>query len=381
MSLSDSFLQSVHDSKYCSVSYIRAKLRTRLSWATGMFILGTTDMLVNLLNCLDLTRADLARGLMMGPPTLALWVSLCVFTGVGTIIYIPETINTFSVFFNDGRCLVPIHLELLVTLPLESIPLAGINYFICRCRRNYTTGLQTMCGTFRIMFVFIRLVWHAHLQGKLLKPDSKKKMYKGFFMGCCALFACMMAFPVMSWRESPPLTLADDDIKNVSIYFLKAPFADNQKVYNQTITDLIELEGYTRQKSSLVPSLLPIKQAGVYGFNATYPCNENTTFMPVECRHGSQLHFKFIYVPNSPGGPYGEIRFNFAEVIEDPVRAAALNTSCVMTGRQVKDNWRLYYFYTTPVVLKGRRYIRVTSPWLGTCTTTFPWYDSTIQVC
>jgi len=47
-----------------------------------------------------------------------------------------------------------------VTLLLEHIPLAATDYFVARCRREYTTNVETVCGIVRIIFIFLRLIWY-----------------------------------------------------------------------------------------------------------------------------------------------------------------------------------------------------------------------------
>jgi len=76
-----------------------AKLRTRRTWVVTMFILGTLDVVMNLVNFVYLSSDELNYGLVIGPPTQDLWTSLCVFTVIGTLLYIPESINTFSVLY------------------------------------------------------------------------------------------------------------------------------------------------------------------------------------------------------------------------------------------------------------------------------------------
>ena len=78
-----------------------AKLRTRRTWVAIMFILGTLDVVMNLVNFVQLSSDELNYGLVIGPPTKDLWTSLCVFTVFGTLLYIPETINTFSVLYRS----------------------------------------------------------------------------------------------------------------------------------------------------------------------------------------------------------------------------------------------------------------------------------------
>ena len=76
-----------------------ARLRTRRTWVAVMFALGTADTILNIVNFVQLTGDDLSYGLVIGPPTQELWNVLCVFTVFGTLLYIPETINTFSALY------------------------------------------------------------------------------------------------------------------------------------------------------------------------------------------------------------------------------------------------------------------------------------------
>ena len=82
-----------------ALSAIYAKLRTRRSWVAAMFILGTVDVILNLVNFVQMSSPDLNYGLVIGPPTRDLWICMCVFTVLGTLLYIPETINTFSALY------------------------------------------------------------------------------------------------------------------------------------------------------------------------------------------------------------------------------------------------------------------------------------------
>ena len=81
------------------LTQLQAKLRTRRTWVTAMFVLGSLDVVLNLVNFVQLSSDELNYGLVIGPPTKDLWTSLCVFTVFGTLLYIPESINTFSVLY------------------------------------------------------------------------------------------------------------------------------------------------------------------------------------------------------------------------------------------------------------------------------------------
>jgi len=78
-----------------------AKLRNQRTWVATMFCLGTLDVILNLVNFVQLSSDELNYGLVIGPPTQNLWTALCVFTVLGTLLYIPESINTFSVLYRS----------------------------------------------------------------------------------------------------------------------------------------------------------------------------------------------------------------------------------------------------------------------------------------
>ena len=300
---------------------------------------------------------------------------LVLFTTVGSVLYVLEAANTFSVFRRDhGRTYVPLIYELLVTLPLVHIPQAAINYFVARCRQQNTTTYQTLCGTFSIMFVFIRLVWYAHQEGKLLRADDKRKVKNAFVMLVCALYAMSMAFYIMNWRYSPGATLLDDQVKNISIFMLKAPFLENEYVSRYNVDHLLALQGWSRKQPELIPSVLKIKSAPTPpGVLMPYYCKHNATFVPFECHPPgvSHLAFRFMYVPHIMGSPYGEIIYNLAAIYS--------NGSCSETGSDLADGWRLWYFNVKRAPRGGN--VLLTSHWPQTCTVPKPWYNGTISVC
>jgi len=57
-----------------------------------------------------------------------------------------------------------------VTLLLEHIPLAATDYFVARCRREYTTNVETVCGIVRIIFIFLRLIWYDTIKQRGKQP-------------------------------------------------------------------------------------------------------------------------------------------------------------------------------------------------------------------
>jgi hypothetical protein len=358
-----------------------------------MCALGSLNVLAAWLNYVELSSEKLRYGLVIGPPTFLMWLMLLLFTVVHTVLYIPETLNTFSVFLHEhGRPMFPLIYEMTLTLTTSHIPLAAINYFIARCRRQYTTLYQTMCGSLTIIFFFLRLVWYAHLEGKLLKLDDKRKIKIGFVMTVSSLYAMAMAFYVMSWRSGPNTVLLDDHVKNISIYMLKTPFLENQYIHKYNVDHILNLQGWSLKEPEIVPSVNKITKAGSRGVFVTFRCNDNITFVPYEC-HGpnnpnnpqpprsshTTLLFFFIYAPHSPGGPYGEVRYALG-VLHGRGRR------CRDTHEELQDGWRLSYFHTLREQHRGsdgvtKPHVFLSNPWQQACTVPRPSYDPELDVC
>ena len=160
------------------ISGVIWRLKSNRSWVAAMLVLGTADMLLNLVNFSQMTTSErLKKGMIIGPPSWQLWFILCLFTVAGTLLFFPETVNTLSALFRpDGDTVVPIHLELLATLCFEHIPLAALDYFITRTRQKYSTHVEAFCNSARIAFVSLRIVWYAHIEGKKIRKNDKYEL-------------------------------------------------------------------------------------------------------------------------------------------------------------------------------------------------------------
>ncbi len=359
--------------------WLRKKVQTRLSWMIGMLILGTADVLANWLNWADLSSEELEHGLVVGPPPKVTWVLLLVFTVISTILYIPETLNTLSVLRYGGRTRFPIVHEQLLVLPLEHIPLCAINFFLSRCRGQYMTNFQTLCASIYIMYISMRLVWYAHIEGKVLHQDKEVQQKKGFFMLCCALYASAMAFPVMGWRNQMKALNIHEKVADVSIFISKAPFLEKRLVENYDFGKILEAQGWNKLTNPMLVKSVEVitKSSEKTGFTVPYVCNMNATFKPVECvRHGS-LVFTFIHRRYLEAGPYGEVVYNYAF---KPLVPTNTNDTCVPAQHDLINGWRMFYFQT---VINSHGNLKVNSPWKKeiVCSTPRPWYDSSIQVC
>lgn len=348
-----------------------------------MFAMGTTDVFVNWVNFLELNLLDHSRGLVLGPIPQFLWITLLVFTIVGSVFYVLESINTFSIFFStDGQTKVPIVWEQMLILTLEHIPLAGINFFISQCRSQYYTMWQTTSGSIYILYIFTRLLWHAHMEGRLLRDVKDYKMRKGTFMAVCALYSCAMAFPVICWRFGPPEGGLKAVVEDVNIYLLKAPFLET-RTRGYDLTPVLLSQGRDLHQPYIVKSIKELVIDYDHEiYTAKYTCNRgpNVTFIVPQCPDDGHIVFSFQYPRKSDIEPFGEIQFNYAFV---PLGATAADlTQCVPSTGDFEDNWHLYYLTTAFMHMHDAPLrVFISSAWQRTCLAPRPWYNPDIPVC
>ncbi len=359
-----------------------------------MFLLGTGDMLANLYNLHQLSNFDgMLRGLVIGPPTQLLWILLLAFTCVGTALYIPETVNTLSALVRNGETLVPITLELLVTMSIEHVPLSAVNYFVSRCRCEYATLMQNVSGAVRLVFVITRTVWYAHIEGHKLRKNDKHDIKQGVFLGGCALFAVSLAFSISSWSEQKfNLQVEDEQLRDTSLLFIKLPRSIDEipRLNDINLHRLLAAEGYSYRNHSLVDRLLTIKNASDAGYTTDYSCNHDNTFLPPQCNYtlptgqtpqADSLRVTFQFSSYAPFCPYGEIRYNYAILID--IHRHGGNRSCVPASTDFSSGWRLMYAQTLRKKENNSEeyYNVVRSPWECACVVPRPSWDPTISVC
>ena len=366
------------------LSGIISKFHNRRSWVVVMFLLGTADMLMNLTNFVVLSDEGLSYGLVIGPPSRDLWISMCVFTIVGTLLYFPETVNTFSALYTtDGDTVLPIHLELGVTLLFEHIPLAIIDYFVARCRRQFTTKVASWCHSVRLAFIFLRLVWYAHIEGGKLRKNDKYQLKQVFVLLCCLLFCVTIAFNIMNWYWEPDTKVKAYHLQNVSVYLLRYPSPPEQLTFLIPLTDVLRRQsGENLDNAQLTDSLSTFFiSKGNLNFNTSiisrYMCNVSEE-SPLECEGTKWLHFRFIYAL-SEWSPYGEIRYNFARVCRE-----SSSETCVDSEVMLKNGWRLFFYEAHKVIdaiTNMTVQVNVSAPFRKAYTHPMPRYSSEVPVC
>lgn len=184
-------------------------------------------------------------------------------------------------------------------------------------------------------------------------------------------------------------------LSDVSLYLLKAPHLNiRERSFKDYIlnTELLDT-GRNIWSPELVKNTSKIVHFGRNaGCKAEYKCTPDAVFSPAECLQFSQnitspnittrddvtsLVFRFVYDPDTEAGPYGEIKFNFAQIYKN------LNgiQSCHASHTDFRFGWQLYYFRSIYKTEAGHRDVIIASSWTGTCTTPSPYYDKTLNVC
>ena len=327
-------------------------------------------------------------GIVIGPPILPLWILLFVFTVLRSAGYIVEVVNSLTVFMCDGQTRIPVVREQLLVISVSVIPLSAVNFLISKSRNTYTSTLFTLCGTSSIVYIFVRFMWYAHMEGKkLAKKDDGYKISKGLFMLLCTLYAVSMSFPVMCWRGTVGTKLRDVYTDPVDIYLLKAPFLEYHRLDNYSMNHVLEVHGRPISDPYVVHSISHIVDAGPDGYLAPHICSKtlssvNATFQLPLCEQGGVVMFKFIYSSDFKSCPFGSISYSYAWLDTDSVQSVVPDdATCVPSLQDFDDGWRLHYFRTAFTVRNRTRYALVGSPWEHSITTPQPMYDPSIQVC
>ena len=351
-------------------------------------MLATCDAILNWLQLSQLSDPDMNYGIVIGPPILPLWILLFVFTVIRSMGYVLEVVNSLTVFLYDGQTKLSVVREQLLVILVSVIPLSALNFLICKNRNTYTSPLFTLCGTSSIVYIFVRFMWYAHMEGKkLAKKDDGYKISKGLFMLLCCLYAVSMSFPVMCWRHSQGSYLRDGYIYPVNIYLLKAPFLDNYKLDNYSLNHILEVHGRPLSEPYLVNNIARIVNSGSQGLYVTYVCGNtlstrNATFELPMCEQGGVVIFRFLYNDHFNACPYGSIAYNYAWLdMESAPIEVPNDVTCVPSNHEFHGGWRLHYFRTVFAVRNRTRYAYVYSPWKGTATTPRPMYDASIPLC
>jgi hypothetical protein len=205
--------------------------------------------------------------------------------------------------------------------------------------------------------------------------DAKYKPQKGLFMLCCVLYSIVIAFPIMDWRIRTSTDIQQVDLKNVSIFLLKAPFLDKRSIKDYIADSSIKHEGQSPEHPYMVANVQNIVNGKENIME--YACDMNSTFMPLECLNNTHLLFMFAYQQSIDD--FGGIEYNFATMQQNVTEVGRV--TCVPSQEHLRDGWKLFYFTPERVQHHGYTHIRLNTPWPTSCTTPEPWYQPSVNVC
>ena len=397
-----------------SIKKITSKVvKADKTWVGCMIGMSTIDILLNLANFVQMSDSDLEYGLVIGPPSRVLWYTLLTFTCMSWLLFVPETLNSLSVLYSPAReTYFPIAIEMTVTLIFKHIPLSTVVYFVGRCRREYTTSLESICNGFRLVHILGRLVWYAHLEGRKLKKNDKHTLQKSFVLLSLLLFGVATSFVIKNWRNEPDTRLKRYHLVNVSILMLSEPHANDAmgqrfppevKSFKLNASTLIRRHGYDAHRPFLVKSLLIVKEKGYY--TSDYYCDSNNGYQdlkPFECDEKTEiLRFHFVYYEPTITAPYGEIKYNFVKLQkrasyiypvhdendddESSLKFDKKKYVCVETDEELQNYFKLYYLEVTKFYdnLENEQGISiiVSSPFRKTWTHPRPRYEEDLKIC
>ncbi|ESN93527.1 hypothetical protein HELRODRAFT_194052 [Helobdella robusta] len=383
-----------------SVKLITGKIvKADKTWVGVMITLGTIDMVLNVANFAQLTDSNLQYCLVIGPPRTFLWQLLLAFTVVSWFLYVFESLNSFSLLYSPSReTYLPIPYDLMITLTFKHIPLSTIAYFISKSRRDYTTGIESICNAFRIIYILTRIIWFAHIEGRKIRKNDKYVIQSTFIFVCCLLFCVATSFAVQNWRKEPTMKLMRYHLINVSIVMLhentvlnytsEDKFPPERLKFNFSVKTLLYDHGYDIENPWLVRSLLIITtNNGSYG---SYNCNRtiNTPELD-ECQQADHLIFHFMYRVPSFVSPYGEINYNYAKFKMTTQQKSGENDAsndkkheCTDASEQILNGYQLYYLeFSRAVDKNGTSEVFVTAPFRKSWTHPRPRYNPEITVC
>lgn len=346
---------------------LTSRLMTKRTWVATMFLLGTFDLILCIFYLVRISDNEFIYSLIIGPPPTHQWAPLCFFTVLRTLLYFPETANTFSAMCHaDGDTMIPLHLELIGTLSLEHIPLAAVDFFLSRCWRLRTSHVGYIAHIVRLVYLFVRIVWYAHIEGKKCRKNDKHEISQVIVMICFMLFAICATFPITNWSMKTYPNL-DSDLKKASVFLIH--HSEEETVPAQKYIDSVQcavgmcswpvefhdsrcigrgdLDAFSRDRwKLLVDSVWTIREK--QSESVSYQCNKDKTRSPNECyveggdetSPGCALCFRFHFIPGYYLSPHGLLAYNFAR--RCPSRSKRDN--CTNSASGLTDGWQLVYY-------------------------------------
>jgi hypothetical protein len=351
----------------------------------GILLLMTTlDMLFDWVNLSHLQSMEFRHTLVVGPPPHSAVSALLFFNILGTLTFVVECYNTFTILTHARHTRIPIVYEQAAILLIEEIPMASINLSIITCRQHHIMSSQLLAGIFGMLNVASRLYlygWYREQEYGIKEVSTYKTTFKvAVYVTVSVLFLALMITCVFTWQ--PPWVQfegfnAPDGqgahwLPGVSIILISRPYWE--KPQNFSFDPFIEKQGLNPERPWLTENIDFLFKDPKKEIYVQYPCVFNRT-VPHMCDNAQLLQFHFQYFGPSSEKPFGGIHYNFAAHRND--------AKCVPSDRNLHGNWTLTY-------LKIRKewdpYSKnfstiVHPPWDGTCSLPTPEFDTDLKIC
>lgn len=343
---------------------LASRLMTKRTWVATMFLLGTFDMMLCIFYLVRTSEHEFVYSLVVGPPPTHQWAPLFFFTVLRTLLYFPETANTFSALCHaDGDTMFPLHLELIAALSLEHIPLAAADFFLSRCWRLRPSHVGSIAHIVRLVYLFVRIVWYAHIEGKKCRKNDKHEIPQIIVMICCLLFAICATFPITNWRMKP--YKVQNDLEKASIYLIhhsEATVPEQRYVdsvqcavgmcsstveyYESRCIGRGDLDAFSKDRwKLLVDSVWTVKDKNSESVH--YLCNKDRNMSPNECyvegyeaSMRCELCFRFQFTPPYYLSPHGLLAYNFARRCPSHSRRG----NCTNSASGLSGGWQVVYY-------------------------------------
>lgn len=358
-----------------------------------MFTFSLIDMIVDWANFTHLCSEEFKYGLVIGPPPDPSMTALLLFNIVGTVFFVIESANTFTILTHGRATRIPIAYEQIVVILLEEIPIAAINLDIVTCRLHHVSSTQLAAGLFGIISCGIRLYIYGWYQEKeytnvkpVHNPNFKMTLKIAVYITVSVLWLILIVSLAFTWQDPWVNFEETDDTtetvnphwgQGVSILLLNVPHGKN--VSAQDINGTLTKQAVPLDKPWLVKNIAELLKSDNLedGAYATYSCLANASLSPYECKHYQALRFRMRYAgPTENNKPYGGVVYNVGGISGD---------TCTPFHEELfhdlKMEWKLEYLRVRVVHGRGNTTVVVSPPWSGMCTTPEPKFEPTLPVC
>ncbi len=348
-----------------------------------LFLMSLLDMLFDWVNLSHLQSMEFRHTLVVGPPPHTAVTALLFFNILGTLTFLVECYNTFTILTNARFTRIPIAYEQAAILLIEEIPLASINLHIVTCRQHHIMSSQILAGVFGILNVAARLYLYGCYRereyGTKELSTYKTTLKIAVHVTVSVLWLALIVTCAFTWQE-PWVQFegfgAIDGIgphwvPGISIVLINKRYWENPIEFD--FDPFIQKQGLNPESPWLTENIEFIYKNPKREIYAQYPCHVNKS-VPHMCDNAQLLQFHFKYFMPSSEKPFGSIHYNFA---------ATQGDKCQPSDRNLHGNWTLTYLKVRKewVSRLNNLTIVVDPPWKGTCSLPTPEFDEDIHIC